>query len=74
MYAVLLTFVVSFAGATVEQKVIYCNTVACVSSLREDAAASRACTRFRVWPMEDWAPLDKLRTFVWPPLEDWSKV
>lgn len=73
-FVVVLTFVVPFAGATVEQTSVKCADLACVETLAKDCMSSPVCTRFRVWVADEFAPLQGLRAFVWPPYKDWQRA
>jgi hypothetical protein len=73
-WVIVLTFVVQFQGASVEQKLVRCPDVACVDEIREQAWQSPTCQRFRLWPEDNFSTAHGLRTFINPPVEDWSKV
>lgn len=69
----MLTFVTAFNGATVEQTAVKCSDLVCVNTIKEEALVSNTCTRIRIWAAENFAPLDGLRSFIWPPYLDWQK-
>lgn len=72
-FVIVLTFVTAFNGSTVEQAVVKCPDVTCVTEQREEAWASLSCQRFRLWNESEFSPATGLRTFINPPREDWSK-
>ena len=74
LFVILLTFTVPIeVGVTVEQKVVFCRSTDCVDVVRNQAMDSPAISRVRVWSYDDYSPLSGLRSFVFPPLNDWQK-
>lgn len=70
-FVLLLTFVAAFS-AGVKQETVQCADLACVAKVRDEAMAAPSCTRVRVWPAKDFAPMAG-GAFVWPPYRDWQK-
>lgn len=72
-FAIVLTFV-AVNSVLVQQIAIRCPDLGCVHRIESEAHGSPLCTRLRAWAYADFAPLDGLRTYVWPPFIDWQKT